>query len=91
MIGSHKVSKIDSMSLSERVTISLPLPDLTFLKEYEQRHGLGSRSAAFHAAIGALRERALEEQYLEADREWYASGDAAAWDQAAADGLEPEA
>lgn len=82
---------ITGMSASERVTISLPQLDLTFLKEYEQRHGLGSRSAAFHAAISALREKALEEQYLEADQEWYASDDASAWDQATADGLEPQA
>lgn len=50
------------MSLSERVTISLLLPGLTFLREYAQRHGLGSRSAAFHAAIDeqvAALDRAL--------------------------------
>jgi Arc/MetJ-type ribon-helix-helix transcriptional regulator len=79
------------MSISERVTISLPLPDLTFLKQYEQRHGLSSRSAAFHAAIGALREKALEEQYVAADQEWYASDDPLTWDQTTADGLEPPA
>lgn len=79
------------MSTSERVTVSLPLPDLTFLKQYEQRHGLGSRSAAFHAAIAALREKALEEQYVAADEEWYGSDDPGTWDRTAADGLGPSA
>ena len=75
------------MKTSERVTVSLPAPDLSFLKEYEKRHGLPSRSAAFHAAVAALREKALEEQYVAADEEWYASGDAALWDSTAGDGL----
>jgi hypothetical protein len=34
-----------------------------------------------------LREKSLEEQYLVADEEWYASGDAAVWESAAGDGL----
>ncbi|HYQ73599.1 antitoxin [Cellulomonas sp.] len=75
------------MSLSERVTVTVPVPDLDFLREYERSHGLASRSAAFHAAIAALREKELESQYLEADEEWYASDDAAAWDQTSGDGL----
>lgn len=76
------------MSTSERVTVSLPVPDLAFLREYERRHHLRSRSAAFHAAVAALREKSLEEQYLEADREWEESGDRAAWDSVTADGLD---
>lgn len=78
---------IKSMTTSERVTVSLPAPDLSFLKDYGERHGLPSRSAAFHAAVAALREKALEEQYLAADEEWYASGDAPVWDSTAGDGL----
>lgn len=79
------------MSLSERVTVTVPVPDLDFLKEYERTHGLRSRSAAFHAAIAALREKELEGQYVEADAEWYASDDAALWDRTSADGLGREA
>ncbi|MET0433847.1 MAG: antitoxin [Cellulomonas sp.] len=75
------------MSLSERVTVTVPVPDLDFLKEYERAHGLRSRSAAFHAAIAALREKELESQYLEADEQWYDSEDAAAWDLTSGDGL----
>ncbi|MCG7284525.1 antitoxin [Cellulomonas sp. ACRRI] len=75
------------MSLSERVTVTVPVPDLDFLKEYERAHGLRSRSAAFHAAIAALREKELESQYLEADEQWYGSDDAAAWDLTSGDGL----
>lgn len=75
------------MSLSERVTVTVPVPDLDFLKEYERAHGLRSRSAAFHAAIAALREKELESQYLEADEQWYGSEDAADWDLTSGDGL----
>lgn len=82
---------IESMKTSERVTVSLPTPDLAFLREYERRHGLASRSAAVHAAVAALREKALEEQYLLADQEWDESGEAAAWNGVTADGLEPDA
>lgn len=78
---------IVGMSLSERVTVTVPVPDLDFLRTYERAHGLRSRSAAFHAAIAALREKELESQYLEADEEWYASDDAALWDRTSGDGL----
>ncbi len=77
----------EGMKTSERVTVSLPAPDLSFLKEYEERHGLPSRSAASHAAVAALREQELEEQRIAADEEWYASDDAALWDRTSGDGL----
>ncbi|MBW0256308.1 hypothetical protein, partial [Cellulomonas sp. PS-H5] len=66
------------MSLSERVTVTVPVPDLDFLKEYERAHGLRSRSAAFHAAIAALREKELESQYVTFGAKWRGSA-AAAW------------
>ena len=49
--------------------------------------GLSSRSAAIQQAIRLLGDPELEGAYAEAWDEWEASGDAAAWDSTAADGL----
>lgn len=72
---------------NERVTVNLPASDLRFLKHYEATHSLSSRSATVRAAIAALREKELVNQYVEADQEWHASADAALWEGTASDGL----
>jgi Arc/MetJ-type ribon-helix-helix transcriptional regulator len=74
-----------------KVSVSLPERDIAFLDEYAAEQGLESRSAAFHAAIKALRDRDLQDEYAVAIDEWYASGDAEAWDATIADGIEPDA
>jgi hypothetical protein len=73
-----------------KLSTTLPAADLDFLESYSNRHKLPSRAAGFHAAIKALREQELYEQYLAADREWYDSGNAAAWNTTTGDGVQPE-
>ena len=58
-----------------------------FLARYQKAQGLKSRSEALEAAIRALRDKALEEEYEAAMKEWQASGEEAVWDVAAGDGL----
>lgn len=54
---------------AERMTISLP-PDIArYIKDYQQTHGLESRSEAFVKAVQALREQELAEQYTALARE----------------------
>lgn len=74
-----------------KLSASLPAADVAYLERYATRHRLPSRSATLHAAVQALREHELEAQYVEAYREWEDSGEAAVWDVAVADGIEPEA
>ena len=70
----------------EKISATLPKPDLAFLAEYMELSG-SSRSAALHDAVKALRERFLEEAYKAADDEWYESGEAQVWDAVVGDGL----
>ncbi len=73
-----------------KISVSLPQEDVTFVDEYAARTTADSRSAVIHAAIQMLRESALEEEYLAAWDEWYASEDAELWDRTAGDGLSDE-
>ncbi len=72
-----------------KVSISLPDKDVDFLDAYAREHGLDSRSAAVHRAVGALIDTTLEAAYTEAFAEWEGSGDQALWDSTVADGLDP--
>ncbi len=74
------------MAVSEKISATLPKPDIAFLTQYMKQTGT-SRSGALHDAVKALRDRALEEAYDQADEEWYESGEADAWDATIADGL----
>ena len=74
------------MAVTEKISATLPSVDLAFLREYMVQTGT-TRSGALHDAVSALRERALEADYLEADAEWYDSGEAEAWDAVVADGI----
>ena len=71
-----------------KVSISLPQADLEFLDGYAHEHGLPSRSAALHSAVGALRAAQLGDAYEDAWASWAKSGAAVAWDAAAADELD---
>ena len=70
-----------------KVSVSLPDDDVAFLDSYAQAQGIESRSAAVHKAVGLLRATQLGEAYEEAWASWEGSGDAIAWEAAAADGL----
>ena len=70
-----------------KLSISLPEEDVAALDRYMQAAGIPSRSAAVQRAIRMLSDPALEDAYAAAWDEWDASGEAAAWEVTAADGL----
>jgi hypothetical protein len=69
-----------------KLSLSIPSEDVAFLDAYAAEHALGSRSAAMHQAIGALRLSALPGSYAEAWSEWMTGEDAEAWETTAGDG-----
>jgi hypothetical protein len=69
-----------------KLSVSVPTEDIAFLDSYAAEHALGSRSAALHHAIRALRVSALPGSYAEAWSDWAADGDAAAWETTIGDG-----
>ena len=71
-----------------KVSVSLPDDDVEYLDEYAQTQGFASRSAVLHKAVRLLRASALGPAYEDAWTEWAGSGDDAAWDSAATDGVE---
>ena len=70
-----------------KLLVSLPADDVEFLDSYAQAQGLPSRSAALHKAIGLLRTAQLAAAYEDAWSSWVTTGDAAAWETAADNGL----
>jgi Arc/MetJ-type ribon-helix-helix transcriptional regulator len=70
-----------------KLSISLSEEDVAALDRYVQAAGAPSRSAAIQQAIRMLGDPELEDAYAEAWDEWQASGEAAAWEVATADGL----
>ena len=70
-----------------KLSVSLPDDDVRILDEFARATGLPSRSAALHHAVRMLRLPELERDYAAAWDEWEASGDQAAWDATAVDGL----
>lgn len=70
-----------------KLSVSLPDEDVAVLDDYARAQGLKSRSAAVQRAIRLLRHPDLEADYAAAWDEWEASGEEAAWETAAADGL----
>ena len=69
-----------------KLSVSVPSADIAFLDAYAADHALGSRSAALHHAIRALRVSALPGSYAEAWSDFKGDGDADAWDVTAGDG-----
>lgn len=70
-----------------KLSISLPDEDVEFLDAYAEAQGIPSRSAVMHKAVRLLRASGLGAAYEAAWDEWAASGDAAAWEATAADGI----
>ena len=70
-----------------KISVSLPDEDVATLDEFARTTGLPSRSAALHHAVRMLRLPGLEQDYETAWNEWEASGDQAAWNATAADGV----
>jgi hypothetical protein len=68
-----------------KLSVSVPNEDIAFLDTYAAEHALGSRSAALHHAIKALRVSALPGSYAEAWSDWASDGDAAPWETTAGD------
>lgn len=69
-----------------KLSVSVPSDDVAFLDAYAAEHALGSRSAALHHAIRALRVSGLRGSYAEAWSDWNADGDAEAWGTTIGDG-----
>jgi Arc/MetJ-type ribon-helix-helix transcriptional regulator len=70
-----------------KLSISLPDEDVAALDEFVADSGLPSRSAGVQQAIRSLRNPELEQDYAAAWDEWESSGEQAAWDGVAGDGL----
>lgn len=70
-----------------KLSVSLPEDDVAILDRFARATGLPSRSAAVHHAVRMLRLPELEQDYEAAWIEWQESGDHAAWDVTAADGI----
>lgn len=66
--------------------MSLSAEDVRFLDSYARSHGVESRSAVLHRAVGLLRSSELGEAYAEAWQQWDGDGEAEVWDTAVADG-----
>lgn len=69
-----------------KLSVSVPTEDIAFLDAYAAEHALGSRSAALHHAIRALRVSALPGSYAQAWDDWESDGDGDAWETTAGDG-----
>jgi metal-responsive CopG/Arc/MetJ family transcriptional regulator len=70
-----------------KLSVSLSADDVEFLDAYAAEHGVASRSAAVAAAVTALRQAALRDEYERAFTESDRSEDAALWDRTTSDGL----
>ena len=70
-----------------KLSVSLSESEVAALDKYAQAAGLKSRSAAIQQAIRLLGDPELQSAYEAAWQEWETSGDADAWESAAADGL----
>jgi Arc/MetJ-type ribon-helix-helix transcriptional regulator len=70
-----------------KLSVSLPEEDVAALDAYARAIGLKTRSAAVQRAIRLLRYPDLEDDYAAAWEEWQSSGEQAAWEATAADGL----
>jgi Arc/MetJ-type ribon-helix-helix transcriptional regulator len=71
-----------------KMSVSLPEDDVEFLDSYARDQGMGSRSAALRKAVGLLRTAQLADAYEDAWASWAASGEAQAWENTTADGLD---
>ena len=72
-----------------KVSVSLPEQDVAFLESYARSHGYPSRSAVLRRAVGLLRAAELGDAYDAAWKEWVRTGEAALWEVASSDGVNP--
>lgn len=70
-----------------KISVSLPDDDVEFLDAYAAEQKFGSRSAVLHKAVRLLKAVELGDAYERAWGEWETTGDADAWETAAADGV----
>ena len=70
-----------------KLSVSLSPSEVAALDKYAHAAGLKSRSAAVQQAIRLLGDPELQSAYESAWREWEDSGNADAWEPAAADGM----
>ena len=70
-----------------KLSVSLPVEDVSYLDAYAQAQGLESRSAAVHKAVRLLRSSELGAAYEDAWTSWAGSDDADLWDDTTAAGL----
>lgn len=73
-----------------KISVSLERSLLDFLAQYQETHGVPSKSEVVAQALALLKERDLEAQYAAALAEWQSSPDAELWDSVVGDGLEKE-
>jgi Arc/MetJ-type ribon-helix-helix transcriptional regulator len=62
-----------------KVSVSLPEEEVAYLDSYAREHGMESRSAVVHRAVGLLRISELTTAYEDAWTSWAASDDASDW------------
>ena len=74
-----------------KVSVSLPVEDIEFLDSYAESRSFPSRSAVLHKAVRLLRGAELGPAYEDAFLEWDRSGEAAAWEVSAGDGIRADA
>jgi Arc/MetJ-type ribon-helix-helix transcriptional regulator len=70
-----------------KLSVSLPDGDVEYLDAYARAQGHKSRSAVLHKAVRTLRATELGSCYEDAWETWQSTGEAAAWESTAADGL----
>ena len=70
-----------------KLSVSLTDEDVAIVDEYVRTSGLKSRSAVIRRALHLLHQPDLEQDYAAAWQEWAATGEQAAWDSTAGDGL----
>jgi Arc/MetJ-type ribon-helix-helix transcriptional regulator len=70
-----------------KLSVSLPDGDVAYLDDYARAQGHKSRSAVLHEAVRALRATELGGAYEDAWETWASTGEAAAWESTASDGL----
>jgi Arc/MetJ-type ribon-helix-helix transcriptional regulator len=70
-----------------KISVSLSDDDVAIVDEYVRTSGLQSRSAVIRRALHLLKQPDLEQDYVAAWEEWAATGEQAAWDSTAGDGL----
>ena len=73
--------------MSMKLSVSLPDDDVSFLDQYSEQHGVGSRSAVLLKAIRLLRISELGSSYAEAWSEW-SEDDGDMWETTSGDGID---